>query len=131
MSMDKQMRILVVDDSSAIRRVIVSALHDLGLRNTIEAADGKHALEVLDKDQIDLILSDSAMPNMSGLELLEQVRSSKQLRSKPFIMLTGQKEKEYMIEAVRKGANSYLVKPFKPQALGEKISKVVRKPLSV
>lgn len=125
MTGNTNIRILVVDDSSAIRRIIISALKELGFRNVLEAGDGAQALEVLQGDTIQLILSDYKMPRMSGMELLEKVRASEEHRNTPFIMVTAEAQKEAVVEAVQKGVNGYIVKPFKADALGRKILQVL------
>lgn len=125
MTGNTNIRILVVDDSSAIRRIIISALKELGFRNVLEAGDGAQALEVLQGHTIQLILSDYKMPRMSGMELLEKVRASEEHRNIPFIMVTAEAQKEAVVEAVQKGVNGYIVKPFKSDALGRKILQVL------
>jgi two-component system chemotaxis response regulator CheY len=123
---DKKIRILVVDDSSAIRRIVTGALRQIGFRNVVEAADGKLAWEVLQGESVQLILSDYKMPRMSGMELLEKVRASEKYRATPFIMVTAEAQKEAVVEAVQKGVSGYIVKPFKADALGRKILQVLR-----
>ncbi|WP_022662090.1 response regulator [Paucidesulfovibrio longus] len=125
MAVDKNIRILVVDDSSAIRRIVTSALKQIGFKNITEAADGALAWEVLQAETIQLILSDYKMPRMSGMELLEKVRESREHRNIPFVMVTAEAQKEAVVEAVQKRVSGYIVKPFKPDDLGRKILKVV------
>lgn len=125
MAVDKNIRILVVDDSSAIRRIVTSALKQIGFKNITEAADGVLAWEVLRGETIQLILSDYKMPRMSGMELLEKVRESREHRNIPFVMVTAEAQKEAVVEAVQKRVSGYIVKPFKPDELGSKILKVV------
>jgi two-component system chemotaxis response regulator CheY len=125
MAVDKNIRILVVDDSSAIRRIVTSALKQIGFKNITEAADGALAWEVLKSETIQLILSDYKMPRMSGMELLEKVRESREHRNIPFVMVTAEAQKEAVVEAVQKRVSGYIVKTFKPDELGSKILKVV------
>ncbi|MBI9078412.1 MAG: response regulator [Pseudodesulfovibrio sp.] len=122
--LDMNMRILVVDDSSTMRRIIGTALKEIGLKNIVSADDGDAAWEVVKQDEIDLILSDHKMPNMSGEEFLKLVRESAEYRDIPFIMITAESFKENVMAAVKLGVSNYIVKPFSPVQLLEKILKV-------
>ena len=122
--MDLNMRILVVYDFATTRRIIKGTLKQLGLTNVAEADDGSSALEELKKEKADLILCDCNMPNMNGLELLKAVRSDEKLKDTPFIMLPSEEKREEVIEMVKSGVNDYLVKPFAPDTLKNRIEKV-------
>ncbi|MFC1811679.1 response regulator [Thermodesulfobacteriota bacterium] len=122
--MDLNMRILVVDDFATTRRIIKGTLKQLGMTNVAEADDGSSALEELRKEKADLILCDCNMPNMSGLELLKVVRSDEKLKDTPFIMLPSEEKREEVIEMVKSGVNDYIIKPFAPDTLKNRIEKV-------
>jgi len=122
--LDMDMRILVVDDSSTMRRIIGTALKDIGLKNVVTADDGDAAWATLKRDNIDLILSDHKMPNMSGEEFLKLVRESEEYKDTPFIMITAESFQENVMAAVKLGVSNYIVKPFSPIQLLEKILRV-------
>ncbi|MFT7433569.1 MAG: two-component system chemotaxis response regulator CheY [Alphaproteobacteria bacterium] len=125
MAVDKRMRILVVDDFQTMRRIIINLLRQLGFTNVVEASDGKLALERVQDDKIDLVVSDWNMPNMTGLEFLQALRASEEYKTLPFIMVTAEGKKENVIVAVQAGVNNYIVKPFNAATLKEKLSKVI------
>ncbi|MEC9291485.1 MAG: chemotaxis response regulator CheY [Pseudomonadota bacterium] len=125
MAVDKNMRILVVDDFQTMRRIVMNLMRQLGFTNMIEAADGELAWEVLENDNIDLIVSDWNMPNMTGMELLKKVRASEEYKHIPFIMVTAEGKKENVIAAVQAGVNNYIVKPFNAATLKEKLKRVI------
>lgn len=118
------MRILVVDDSSTMRRIIKNDLKELGFRNVITADDGGSAWEIIQRDRIDLILSDHKMPGMTGEELLGLVRNHPEYKCLPFIMITAEAFRENVLNAIKLGVSNYVVKPFSSRQLGEKIEKV-------
>jgi len=122
---DPNMKILVVDDFPTMRRIVKTLLRQCGFSNFIEAEDGAKAYEILKTDtEIEFIVSDWNMPNMTGLELLKTVRADQKLKHLPFLMVTAEAEKENIIEAVKSGVSNYVVKPFTAQALQEKLAKV-------
>jgi two-component system chemotaxis response regulator CheY len=122
------MRVLVVDDSSTMRRIIVNTLKKLGHEDTVEAGDGKEALRALAAGVPDVIVTDWNMPEMNGPQFVEAVRSQPQLAKTPVLMVTTQAAKEDVIVALQAGVNDYLIKPFTPEALKEKINSLTRKP---
>jgi two-component system chemotaxis response regulator CheY len=117
-------KILVVDDSSLMRSFAKGSLERLKLNNVTEAGDGVEALVELKKEKYDLILSDLNMPNMDGLELLKAVRSDRNLKDIPFIIMTLDGKRETLLEGVKAGLNDYLIKPVTSNTLGEKLKKV-------
>ena len=125
MAVDKNMRVLVVDDFLTMRRIIINLLRQLGFNNVVEAADGKQALEKVQSEQIDLVISDWNMPNMTGIEFLKAVRADENYKGLPFIMVTAEGKKENVVAAVQAGVNNYIVKPFNAATLKEKMSKVI------
>lgn len=124
MALDKHMKILVVDDFSTMRRIIRNLLRDLGFNNVAEADDGNTALPVLRRGGFDLLITDWNMPGMTGLELLEGVRSDSGLATLPVLMVTAEAKREQIIAAAQAGVNGYIVKPFTAVTLKEKIEKI-------
>ena len=122
--LNMKMRILVVDDSSTMRRIIGSALKEIGLTNVVKADDGDVAWDIVQKGGIDLILSDHKMPNMSGEDFLKLVRTSEEFKNTPFIMVTAEAFRDNVMNAVKLGVSNYIVKPFSAVQLLEKILKV-------
>lgn len=124
MAYDTGMRVLVVDDFSTMRKIVKNILRQLGFNNIVEADDGSTAWEILNKDNIDFIVSDWNMPIMSGIELLRKVRASEEYADIPFLMVTAEAQQENIIEAVQAKVSNYIVKPFTPETLGQKIDKI-------
>jgi len=122
------MKILVVDDSSTMRRIIVNTLARLGYKDVIQAADGVEAWEALQKnDDIGVVITDWNMPNMNGLELVKKIRAQEKYKLMPIIMVTTEGGKKEVIIALKAGVNNYIVKPFTPQVLKEKLEGVLGK----
>ena len=122
------MKILVVDDSSTMRRIIVNTLARLGYKDVIQAADGVEAWEALQKnDDIGVVITDWNMPNMNGLELVKKIRAQDKYKLMPIIMVTTEGGKKEVIIALKAGVNNYIVKPFTPQVLKEKLEGVLGK----
>ncbi|QGY41007.1 response regulator [Pseudodesulfovibrio cashew] len=124
MAYDTGMRVLVVDDFSTMRKIVKNILRQLGFNNIVEADDGSTAWEILNKDNIDFIVSDWNMPTMSGIDLLRKVRASEEYADIPFLMVTAEAQQENIIEAVQAKVSNYIVKPFTPETLGQKIEKI-------
>ena len=122
--MDKNMKILVVDDFSTMRRIIRNLLRDLGFNNSVEADDGNTALPMLKSGNFDLVVTDWNMPGMQGIDLLKAMRADDRLKSIPVLMVTAEAKREQIVEAAQAGVNGYVVKPFTAQTLKEKIDKV-------
>lgn len=124
MPYDPNMRVLVVDDFSTMRRIIKNILRQLGFTNVTEADDGTTAWEVLNSEKIEFVVSDWNMPQMTGIELLRKVRSSEQFAELPFLMVTAEAQQENIIEAVQAKVSNYIVKPFTAETLKQKIDKI-------
>lgn len=124
MPFDTNMRVLVVDDFSTMRRIVKNILRQLGFTNIVEADDGTTAWETLNKDKIDFIISDWNMPNMTGIELLRKVRASEEFGDLPFLMVTAEAQQENIIEAVQAKVSNYIVKPFTAETMKQKIDKI-------
>lgn len=122
--MDKNIKILIVDDFSTMRRIIKNLLRDLGYTNTSEADDGNTALPMLQSGSFDLLVTDWNMPGMQGIDLLKAVRADPKLSALPVLMVTAEQKKEQIIEAAKAGVNGYIVKPFTAATLKEKLDKI-------
>ena len=118
------MRVLVVDDFSTMRRIIKNILRQLGFNNVVEADDGTTAWDTLNKDKIDFVISDWNMPQMTGIELLRKVRGSEEFADMPFLMVTAEAQQENIIEAVQAKVSNYIVKPFTAEVMKQKIDKI-------
>jgi two-component system chemotaxis response regulator CheY len=121
----KDMKFLVVDDYSTMRRIIKNLLHDLGYANVTEADDGNTALPLLQNGSFDFLITDWNMPGMAGLDLLKAVRANDKLKKMPVLMLTAEAKREQIVEAAQAGVNGYVIKPFTAQTLKEKIDKIL------
>ncbi|BES84326.1 response regulator [Pectobacterium araliae] len=124
---DKELRFLVVDDFSTMRRIVRNLLKELGFNNVEEAEDGADALNKLRSSTFDFVISDWNMPNMDGLELLQTIRADGALSRLPVLMVTAEAKKENIIAAAQAGASGYVVKPFTAATLEEKLSKIFEK----
>ena len=124
---DKNLRFLVVDDFSTMRRIVRNLLKEIGFMNVEEAEDGAVALQRLQSGGIDFVISDWNMPNMDGLTLLQQIRASDALKALPVLMVTAEAKKENIIAAAQAGASGYVVKPFTAATLDEKLNKILEK----
>jgi two-component system, chemotaxis family, chemotaxis protein CheY len=123
--MNFDIKVLVVDDFATMRRIVTNVLKQVGFKNISEADDGTTALQLLKKEQFDLVLCDWNMPKMSGLELLKTVRADESLKSLPFVMVTAEAEKQNIIDAVQAGVSNYVVKPFTAETVTQKLEKVL------
>lgn len=122
--MDKNMKILIVDDFSKMRRIIRNFLRDLGFTNVHEADEGTVAFPMLQQGSFDFLISDETTQGMSGIDLLRQVRADERLKQLPVMLVTANATREQIIEAAQAGVNGYIVKPFTAQTLKEKIEKI-------
>jgi len=123
--MDKNIKILIVDDFATMRKVIRNLLKQVGYENIVEAEDGAIALRTLKAQKVDFVISDWNMPNMSGLELLKAVRADNELNQTPFLMVTAEALQDNVIAAVKAGVSNYIVKPFTAEVLNSKIEKIL------
>lgn len=124
---DKNLRFLVVDDFSTMRRIVRNLLKDLGFNNVEEAEDGQDALDKLRDSTFNFVISDWNMPNVDGLQLLTEIRKDPALAALPVLMVTAEAKKENIIAAAQAGANGYVVKPFTAAILEEKLNKIFEK----
>jgi len=123
----KAIRILVVDDFDTMIRIIKGILTDIGYTNVVTARNGEQACLILEKGKIDFIISDWNMPRMTGLELLKKVRATPEWAHIPFLLVTAEADKEHIVEAIQSGVDQYIIKPFKQEALAQKISSALQK----
>ena len=121
---DPNMKFLVVDDFSTMRRIVRNLLKELGFTNVDEAEDGIAALSKLRSTHFDFVVSDWNMPNMTGIDLLKNIRGDANLKHLPVLMVTAEAKKENIIEAAQAGASGYVVKPFTAATLEEKLNKI-------
>jgi len=123
---DPNMKFLIVDDFSTMRRIVRNLLKELGFSNVDEAEDGVDALGKLRDGGYQFVISDWNMPNMSGIDLLKTIRADAALKSLPVLMVTAEAKKENIIAAAQAGASGYVVKPFTSVTLDEKLNKIFK-----
>jgi two-component system, chemotaxis family, chemotaxis protein CheY len=124
--MSNQLRFLVVDDFSTMRRIVKNLLQELGYANVQEADDGSTALPMLQTGNFDFVITDWNMPQLPGLELLKAVRADPKLNHLPVLMVTAEAKREQIVEAAQAGVSGYVIKPFTAQTLGEKLAKILQ-----
>lgn len=122
--MNKDMKILIVDDFSTMRRIIKNLLRDLGFTNTHEADDGSSGLPLLKNGDFDFLITDWNMPGMTGIDLLKALRADEKTKKIPVLMVTAEAKRDQIVMAAEAGVNGYVVKPFTAQTLQEKIEKI-------
>jgi two-component system chemotaxis response regulator CheY len=124
--MSSELRFLVVDDFSTMRRIVKNLLQELGYANVQEADDGNTALPMLKNGNFDFVITDWNMPQMPGLELLKAVRADEKLKHLPVLMVTAEAKREQIVEAAQAGVSGYVIKPFTAQTLSEKLNKILQ-----
>ena len=127
MSDPTQLKFLVVDDFSTMRRIVRGLLKEMGCHQIAEAEDGAEALSMLRSQHFDFVVSDINMPNMNGLELLKAIKADEALRHLPVLMVTAEARKEDIVLAAQSGAAGYIVKPFSKATLEEKVQRILQK----
>lgn len=118
------MKALVVDDSAVMRKVLIGALTRANISDVEQAADGREAVDVCEQMDIDLVLMDWNMPNMLGIDAVKAIRANG--KTMPIVMVTTEAEKSRVIEALKAGANNYIIKPFEPSKIVDKIQEVLK-----
>ena len=126
MPADPNMKILVVDDMSTMRRIVMNIMKQRGFAYVQEAENGEGALEKLRAEAFGFIISDWNMPVMTGIELLRAVRADDKLKAIPFLMVTAEAQKDNLLEAIQAGVSNYIVKPFTAEVLQEKMNKIFK-----
>jgi two-component system, chemotaxis family, chemotaxis protein CheY len=124
--LNTDMEVLIVDDASAMRRIMRGLLKELGFKKMREAENGKSAMEKLKEKKADFVVSDWNMPVMTGIDLLKAIRADDELKATPVLMITAEMNQENIIEAVQAGVNNYIVKPFSAQTLEQKLNTMFR-----
>ncbi len=127
MNTPTDLKFLIVDDFSTMRRIVRGLLKEMGCNNADEAEDGQVALNMLKAQKYDFVVSDINMPNMNGFDLLKAVKADEQLRHLPVLMVTAEARKEDIVLAAQSGAAGYIVKPFTKATLEEKVQKILQK----
>ena len=127
MSDTTQLKFLIVDDFSTMRRIVRGLLKEMGCNNADEAEDGAAALAMLKAQKFDFVVSDINMPNMNGFELLKAIKAEEALKHLPVLMVTAEARKEDIVLAAQCGAAGYIVKPFTKATLEDKVLKIVQK----
>ncbi len=127
MAINYDMKILIVDDFSTMRRIEKNILKHLGFNEIDEAGDGAEALQKLKSKKYDFVISDWNMPNMEGIELLRAVRADEDLKTLPFLMVTAEAEKASVLLAIKEGVSNYVVKPFTEEVIKAKIEQIFGK----
>lgn len=127
MTAPTDLKFLVVDDFSTMRRILRGLLKEMGCNNVDEAEDGQVALNMLRSGRFDFVVSDINMPNMNGFDLLKAVKADDTLRHLPVLMVTAEARKEDIVLAAQSGAAGYIVKPFTKATLEEKVTKIMQK----
>ncbi|TAK89933.1 MAG: chemotaxis protein CheY [Burkholderiaceae bacterium] len=122
-----QLKILIVDDFSTMRRIVRNLLKEIGYSNADEAEDGQIALNKLKNGDFNFVVSDINMPNMNGFELLRHIREDATLKTLPVLLVTAEAKKEDIVMAAQIGASGYIVKPFTKATLEEKFTKILQK----
>ena len=125
--MTTDMKFLIVDDFSTMRRIVRNLLKEIGYTNADEAEDGAAALAKLKGGAFDFVVSDINMPNMNGFELLTQIKADASIKHLPVLMVTAEAKKEDIVTAAQAGAAGYIVKPFTKATLEEKVNKIIEK----
>ncbi|MFT5294179.1 MAG: two-component system chemotaxis response regulator CheY [Colwellia sp.] len=123
-ALDKNMKVLVVDDFSTMRRIVKNLLRDLGFTNISEADDGSTALPMLKEGSFDFVVTDWNMPGMQGIDLLKAIRADANLSHIPVLLITAEAKKEQIVMAAQAGVNGYIVKPFTAATLNAKLDKI-------
>ena len=127
MSSHTELKFLIVDDFSTMRRIVRGLLKEMGCNNAEEAEDGVVALQMLRDGKFDFVVSDINMPNMNGFELLKSIKAEDSLKHLPVLMVTAEARKEDIVLAAQSGAAGYIVKPFTKATLEEKVQKILQK----
>ena len=121
------LKFLIVDDFSTMRRIVRGLLKEMGCNNADEAEDGAVALNMLNTNKYDFVVSDINMPNMNGFDLLKAIKAEDSLKQIPVLMVTAEARKEDIVLAAQSGAAGYIVKPFTKATLEEKVQKILQK----
>jgi two-component system chemotaxis response regulator CheY len=126
MPADPNMKILVVDDMTTMRRIVKNILKQLGFAKVEEAENGQEALQKLRAERFDFVVSDWNMPVMTGIDMLRAIRADAQLKAIPVLMVTAEAQQANLVEAIQAGVSNYIVKPFTAETMQEKLLKIFK-----
>lgn len=126
MPADPNMKVLIVDDMSTMRRIVKNILKQLGFSNMEEAENGQEGLQKLRADKYGFVVSDWNMPVMTGIDMLRAIRADEKLKHIPVLMVTAEAQKENLVEAIQAGVSNYIVKPFTAETMQEKLNKIFK-----
>ena len=124
---DMNMKVLVVDDFATMRKIVRNILKQIGFSNIVEADDGANALEIIKSEKVDFVVTDWNMPNMTGLELLQNIRATDNAKDLPVLMVTAEGLANNVVDAVKAGVDNYVVKPFTAETVQTKIEQIFAK----
>lgn len=120
------MRFLIVDDSSTMRRIIINTLNKLGYKEFFEAGNGREGVDKLSTTPVDMVITDWNMPEMSGIDFIRALRANDATKALPVLMVTTNAAEDDIKEALRAGVNNYVIKPFTPETIKEKIQSALK-----
>jgi two-component system, chemotaxis family, chemotaxis protein CheY len=126
MPADPNMKILVVDDMTTMRRIVKNILKQLGFANIEEAENGQEALQKLRAEPFGFVVSDWNMPVMTGIDMLRAIRADEKLKAIPVLMVTAEAQQANLVEAIQAGVSNYIVKPFTAETMQEKLQKIFK-----
>lgn len=126
MNIKKHITVLVVDDEEPIRKLLKSFLKNIGIIDIIEARDGKQAFDIMQKETVNLVIADWLMPHMSGIQLLQKIRSTEKFKNLPFVMVTSVDGKDEILSAMQSQVSQYIVKPFTADTFQKKLAIVLK-----
>jgi two-component system chemotaxis response regulator CheY len=121
------MKVLVVDDFATMRKIVRNILKQIGFTNIVEADDGANAMEIIKNEKVDFVVTDWNMPNMTGLELLKNIRAEDRAKDVPVLMVTAEGLANNVVDAVKAGVDNYIVKPFTAETVQAKIEQIFAK----
>ena len=124
---DRNLKVLVIDDTAFVRKIVTKSLSELGVANVVEVADAADAVRRMRIENFDLIVSDWNLPTMSGFELLSYIRNNDRIKDTPFLMLTGNTDRSSVMAAFQSGVSDYLIKPFSAEELEKKLVRLMPK----
>lgn len=126
MAKERNTAILIVDSTKVVRDILKGTLKQLGFKDMDEAENGKRALQMLREEDFDLVIADLRMPDMTGLDLLKEIKGDPALKHIPVVILTSEAKKEYILESIRSGASDYILKPFTLEDMRKRLGAVVK-----
>ena len=123
----KDIRILIVDDYQGIRAILRNSIYKMGFPNLVEADNGRRALEIINEEQVNFVITDWDMPKMTGIELLKAIRANEATKELPVLLITAEAETQNIVAAIKAQVSGFMVKPFTEKILEEKINEILGK----